>query len=186
MNNSLNDIWCVYFHAKDNNKNYSDNTAKLIEINTIEDFWRTFNNIPKPTDMFSEFGVPKKLLKRTNEVPNAISLFRKNSYPSWEDESNIKGFEWSLRKYKDFNDMNDLWKKLTVIAVGEIFEHSEVLNGVRIVDSTINNKLMYRLELWFSDTKYKDYFETAIKKQLVIPSHTKLLYREHFTLKENK
>ena len=34
----------------------------------------------------------QKLLKSTKEIPSAISLFRKNSYPTWEDKSNINGF----------------------------------------------------------------------------------------------
>lgn len=182
----LNDTWCVYFHAKNASKNYSDNTTKLIEFDDIEYFWRTFNNIPKPTVMFSEPGVHKKILKSTGEIPNAISLFRKNSYPSWEDPTNIKGFEWSIKKYKDFDQINDLWTILTTKIVSENFEHSEILNGVRIVDSTIDYKIMYRVELWFSDKKYKEYFETKIKDILEIPQYTKLLYREHSTLKETK
>ncbi len=186
MNYTLNDTWCVYFHAKNTQKNYSDNTTKLIEFNDINTFWGTFNNIPKPTDMFSEIGIPQKVLKRTGEIPNAISLFRKNSYPTWEDKSNLNGFEWSIRKYKNFHEMNDIWSNLIITVVGEFYEHSEKLNGVRIVDSTIDNKIMYRLEIWFSDKKYKDYFETKIKELLNLPKFTKLLYRDHSTLKENR
>ena len=182
----LNDTWCVYFHAKDINKKYSDNTKKLIEFNNIEYFWRTFNNIPKPTEMFSEIGVNKKVLKSTGEVPGAISLFRKNSYPTWEDSTNINGFELSIKKYKDFDKINDFWNNLTVIAVGENFDNSNILNGIRIVDSTINYKIMYRIELWFSDKQYKEYFETKIRDILEIPQYTKLLYREHSTLKETR
>ena len=186
MEYPLNDTWCLYFHAKNSDKKYSQNTTKLIEINNIKDFWGTFNNIPKPTEMFSEHGVHKKVLKATGEVPGAISLFRKNSYPTWEDDTNINGFEWSIRKYKDFESMNFLWINVIANTVGENFEHSDILNGVRIVDSTIDNKYMYRIELWFSDKKYKEFFETKIKEILGIPLYTKLLYREHSTLKENK
>ena len=180
----LNDTWTVYYHAKNAQKKYNDNTEKLIEFNTIEYFWRTFNNIPKPTDMFSEPGLTKKL-KRTGEVPGAISVFRSNSYPSWEHETNFKGFEWSLRKYKDFEEFNTLWILLLITAIGEDFEHSKTLNGVRIVDCTVDNKLMYRIECWFSDKNHKEYFENKIKKLLDLPYYTKLLYREHSTLKEN-
>jgi hypothetical protein len=186
LNFPLNDTWCVYFHAKDSKKKYADNTAKLIEIDNVKDFWGTFNNIPKPTDMFSEPYVPQKVLKRTGEIPNAISLFRKHSYPTWEDNSNMKGFEWSIRKYKDFNEVNDLWKNLIAIVVGENYEHSEILNGVRVVDCTIDNKIMYRIEIWFSNKKFKEYFESKIKELLKLPTYTKLLYREHSTLKENR
>jgi hypothetical protein len=134
--------------------------------------------------MFSEPYNYKKTLKRTGEIPGAISLFRKNSYPTWEDPTNVKGFEWSIRKYKDFYELNNLWMILIVKTVGEDFDHSEILNGVRIVDSTIDYKIMYRVELWFSDKKYKEYFETKIKEILEIPLYTKLLYREHSSLKE--
>ena len=184
MEHELNDTWCVYFHAKNNNKKYSDNTTKLIEFNNIQDFWGTFNNIPKPTDMFSEPGALNKILKSTREVPGAISIFRKNSFPTWEDNSNIGGFEWSIRKYKDFYDINLLWNNVIIKTIGENFEHSDILNGVRVVDSTLDNRIMYRIELWFSNKKYKEYFETKIKDILEIPTYTKLLYREHSTLKE--
>ena len=186
MEYPLNDTWCLYFHAKNSDKKYSQNTTKLIEINNIKDFWGTFNNIPKPTSMFSEPGVHKKVLKATGEVPGAISLFRKNSYPTWEDSTNIKGFEWSIRRYKDFEQLNYQWINLVMKTVGENFDHSEILNGVRIVDSTIDYKIMYRIELWFSNKKYKEYFKTKIKEILEVPPYTKLLYREHSTLKETR
>ena len=186
MEYPLNDTWCVYLHIKNASNNYSDNTKKLIDINNINDFWCTFNNIPKPTDMFSTINKPHKVLKNTNETPGAISLFRKGSYPTWEDPTNIKGFEWSLRKYKDFEQLNDLWLNLIIKIVGEDYNHSDILNGVRIVDSTIDYRIMYRIELWFSDKKYKEYFETKIKDILNVPQHTKLLYREHSTLKETR
>ena len=64
------------------------------------------------------------------------------------------------------------------MTIGENFDNSNILNGIRIVDSTINYKIMYRIELWFSDKEYKEYFETKIKDILEIPLYTKLLYRE--------
>ena len=103
-----------------------------------------------------------------------------------EDPSNTKGFEWSIRKYKDFYEINYQWINLAIKIVGENFEHSGILNGIRIVDCTIDNKIMYRLEVWFSVKKYKEYFETKIKEILEVPNYTKLLYREHSSLKETK
>ena len=72
------------------------------------------------------------------------------------------------------------------MTIGENFDNSNILNGIRIVDSTINYKIMYRIELWFSDKEYKEYFETKIKDILEIPLYTKLLYREHSALKETR
>ena len=184
MEYPLNDTWCVYFHAKDSKKKYSDNTAKLIEVSDIKNFWGTFNNIPKPSDMFSEPGRLHKILKRTGETPAAMSLFRKNSYPTWEDSTNFDGYEWSIKKYKQFDQVNDMWFNLIAWVVSEDYDNSETLNGIRIVDCTIDNKVMYRIELWFSDKTFKNYFDKKIKDILNMPQHCKLLYREHSTLKE--
>ena len=179
----LNDEWCIYFHIKNIKKSYAENTIKLIEFDTIKNFWNIFNNIPKPSNMFSELNLKKKI-KGTNDIPGGISVFRKNSFPSWENHTNINGFEWSIRKYKDFEEINNLWKLVLINIIGENFEYSEILNGARIVDSSIDNKIIYRIEIWFSDKKFKEYFECKIKDILNLPHYTKLLYREHSTLKE--
>ena len=186
LNCKFNDVWSLYFHAKNAEKKYNDNTTKLIDIDNIKDFWGTFNNIPKPSKMFSEPGVPQKVLKRTGEIPNALSLFRYGSFPTWEDPTNIKGFEWSIRRHTNFEQLNELWYNLISKVVCENYEHSDVLNGVRFVDCSIDNKVIYRIEVWFSSKKYKEYFETKIKDIMELPHHTKLLYREHSTLKETK
>ena len=183
MDSLFNNSWILYFHAKDKTKNYSDNTTFIINIKTIKDFWGTFNNFPKPTEMFSD-GINIKRVKHTGETPNALSFFKENSYPSWEHESNINGFEWSIRKFKDLRDINSLWEKLLVCIVSENFEYSEIINGVRIVDCTIENKLMYRFEIWFNNKNYKDYYESKIKELLSLPQHTKMLYRDHSAVKE--
>ena len=179
----LNDTWTLYFHAKDTNKKYNDNTSKVIDISTIADFWGTFNNFPKPLEMFSEYG-KTKIVKRTNETPGALSFFRKNSYPTWEHESNTNGFEWSFRKYKDFEDTNTLWEKLLLTVVSENFEHADIINGIRIVDCSVDYRITYRIEVWLSDKNYKEFFDTKIKQILEIPQFIKLLYRDHSTLKE--
>ena len=186
MDYRLNDTWCVYFHAKNLNKNYSDNTTKLIEFDNIEYFWRTFNNIPKPTDMFSEPYNYKKTLKRTGEVPGAISLFRKNSYPTWEDDSNKHGFEWSIKIFKDLEFIDEYWLDSLVTLVSENFEYSEKINGIRIVDCSIDNfKISYRFEIWFNDKKFKNYFEENINDIFkIFKCNHKLIYRDHQVLKE--
>lgn len=186
MNYPLNDSWNFYFHAKNSDKKYSENTTKLITVSDIKDFWGTVNNIPCPTDMFSEPHALNKQLKRTGEKPAAISLFRVNSYPTWEDPTNTNGYELSMRKIKDLYSVNEQWNNIMALVVGENFEHSEILNGVRIVDCTIDDKIMYRIEFWFSDKLHKDYFENKIKQSLNIPKFIKLMYRDHCSLKETK
>ena len=184
MDSSLNAEWVLYFHAKNKDKLYADNTTLLMKIDTIKLFWQTLNNIPKPLAMFSD-GVTKKIIGRTGETPNALSFFRSNSYPSWEHKSNINGFEWSFRKFKDVRDINILWINLLIFIISEENEHSDSINGARIVDCTIDNKVMYRIEIWLNNKDLKDYFEIKLKEVLNVNTYTKLLYRDHSVVKES-
>ena len=78
-----------------NSKSYEDNMAKLCEVATIEDFWRAYNNIPKPSAIFYDGRTRKRFTDRAIE---SFSLFKKNIKPEWEDPANRTGAEWFCRK----------------------------------------------------------------------------------------
>lgn len=89
--------WVVWEHrAPDKNaKSYEDNMAKLCEVATIEDFWRAWNNIPSPSQIFFDGRSHKRFANRTVE---AFSVFKKDIKPEWEDPANRAGAEWFCRK----------------------------------------------------------------------------------------
>ena len=89
--------WVMWEHrAPDkNSKSYEDNMAKLCEFATIEDFWRLWNNVPKPSAIFYDGRTKKKFKDRTVE---SFSLFKKGIKPEWEDAANRTGAEWFCRK----------------------------------------------------------------------------------------
>ena len=180
----LNREWTLYFHAKNQGKKYADNKEKLIDIPDIHTFWGTMNNMPTPSQMFSDGTGVKKILKRTGQTPNALSFFVKGIDPSWEDPKNINGGEWSIRKFKEVVCVDELWQNLLVNLIGETFENSEHVNGVRVVDCTRGDAVMYRIEIWFDSTKYNVFFEKKIKEICGLPNHSKLLYRDHSSVKE--
>ena len=70
MEYSLNDTWTLYLHYKDLGTNYNENLEKLMEIDNIQTFWQTYNNIPSILDLFSD-GVNIKKIKRNNSTPCA-------------------------------------------------------------------------------------------------------------------
>ena len=181
-NLKLDDTWIFYFHAKNMGKLYNDNTLKLIEVNNVADFWGTYNNIPEPSKMFYD-GINSKILKKTGQTPSAISVFRKDIYPAWEDQLNIDGFELSIKRFNDKN-IDLLWKDALLFLIGESCEHSDILNGIRVVDCSYGGKVINRVEFWFKDKQYKTYFENVIKKTFNLAQNTKLMYREHSVLKE--
>ena len=47
--------WVFWEHRVPDKKqsSYEDNMAKLCEMATVEDFWRAWNNIPKPSQLFA-------------------------------------------------------------------------------------------------------------------------------------
>lgn len=188
---SLNRAWTLYFHAKDKSKNYATNTIKIMDIFTIEDFWGCLNNTPKPCDLFYD-GYIQKQLKITDRykgetegtiyTPNAWSFFEKGVNPTWDDPSNINGAEWSIRKFNGLKDISDMWITTLVNLVGEVFDYSHHIKGIRIVDSTLPEKPMYRLEVWFDKVEVSDIIQNHIKQIFNIKSH--LLYRVHKNVKE--
>ena len=180
----LNREWTIYFHAKNQGKKYADNKEKLMDISDIHTFWCTMNNIPKPSEMFSDGTKNVKTLKRTGQVPNAISFFAKGVDPCWEDPKNINGAEWSIRIFKNVEPADDIWLKFIVELIGETFDNSEHVNGVRIVDCTRDTQVMYRIEIWYDSVEYKSFFENKIREICGISQHCRLLFREHSTVKE--
>ena len=89
--------WVIWEHRSPdkNSKSYEDNMEKLCEVATVEDFWRAFNNIPKPSNIFFDGRTRKRFANRSVE---SFSLFKKNIKPEWEDAANRTGAEWFCRK----------------------------------------------------------------------------------------
>lgn len=179
----LNRNWTLYFHAKDKSTNYDNNTLKIMDINTIEDFWGTFNNVPRPLDLFGD-GYVVKALKINGKLytPNAWSFFQTGVKPTWDDDANINGAEWSIRKFNGLKEISNMWMTFLLHLVGENFEHSQHIKGIRIVDSTLPEKPMYRLEIWFDKLEVSDAIHKYIKDLFNIKNN--LLYRVHKNVKE--
>ena len=75
-----------------------------------------------------------------------------------------------------------MWMTALLDLVGEMFDYSHHIKGIRIVDSTLPEKPMYRLEIWFDSTEISDTIHTHIKSLFNIKSN--LLYRVHKNVKE--
>ena len=180
---SLNRRWTLYFHSKDKTKNYDANTIKIMDISTIEDFWGCFNNTPLPCDLFYDGHVQKALkLDGTIYIPNAWSFFEHGVKPTWDDPANINGAEWSVRKFNGLKDISGMWMTFLVDLIGETCDYSHHIKGIRIVDSTLPGKPMYRLEIWYDTIEVSDDIQSYIKQLLNIK--TNLLYRVHKNIKE--
>merc|ERR1712194_627098 len=113
-----------------NSKSYEDNMAKLCEFATIEDFWRLWNNIPKPSAIFYDGRTKKKFKDRTVE---SFSLFKKGVKPEWEDAANRTGAEWFCRKTFPMPQLDSFWQDLVLGMVGETIDPADEICGARVV-----------------------------------------------------
>jgi len=179
----LKDTWSLYLHYKDLGKLYNDNIEKLIDISDIKTFWGTYNNIPRISDLFSDGNSIKKI-KRTGATPCAYSFFRNSIFPCWEDPKNSNGFELSIRNNYNFKMLEDQWlNSMLRLISGD--EKLNCINGVRVVDCTKGKSVLYRMEFWVSDEKFKNEIENILKSELFSLNKYILMYRSHSNMKEN-
>jgi hypothetical protein len=179
----LKNKWSLRLHYKDLGKLYNDNIEKLLDISDIRTFWCTYNNIPKIYELFSD-GINTKKIKRTNATPCAYSFFKDDIFPCWEDPMNNKGFELSIKNNYNFNMLQNQWlnSMLRLISGNESLE---CINGIRIVDCTKGKSVLYRMEFWINDEKFKDDVENILKSELFNLNKYNLMYRTHVNIKEN-
>lgn len=178
----LRDTWSLYLHYKNLGKLYNDNIEKLIDIPDIKTFWETYNNIPTISELFSD-GIRVKKIKRTGATPCAYSFFKRNIFPCWEDPMNNNGFELSIRNNYNFIMFQDQWlNSLLQLISGN--EKLDCINGIRVVDCTKGKSVLYRMEFWVSDEKFKTEVEDILKSELFSLNKYILMYRSHVNIKE--
>ena len=141
--------WVIWEHrAPDkNSKSYEDNMSQLCEIATVEDFWKAYNNIPKPSAIFFDGRTRKKFKDRTVE---SFSLFKKNIKPEWEDVQNRTGAEWFCRKTFPGPQLDEFWQSLVLGMIGETIDPNDDICGARVVDKSgaRGGNAVFRIELW--------------------------------------
>jgi len=183
--------WTLYDHEKGTKTDYEKNTRMVGNFDNVIDFWSYFNSVPGPSSLFfqKETGKPYYMFNGKKREIASISLFRTGIEPRWEDPKNTNGSDLSLRKFynKDMTPvvfLDNLWLFLSMACVGEQFTNSDTITGIRCIDSSIiaSSKPLYRIELWFSDTKditIRNKLEKEFINFLKLSTNDKLSYSEH-------
>eukprot|EP00953_Heterococcus_sp_UTEX-ZZ885_P008206 4924-Heterococcus_DN1.PRE.1 len=71
----LQNTWSIWEHeASKNSSDWGSNMSDLGNFNTVEDFWRYYNNIPKPSQVFFDGKSKKRVGDRQIE---SFSIFKK-------------------------------------------------------------------------------------------------------------
>ena len=96
---------------------------------------------------------------------------------------NVNGFEFSVKNNFNLVLLQEQWMDSIVKIVSYDNDLLSHINGIRIVDCTKFNSVLYRMEFWIDDVKNKNKIETLLKNEFNLKSYS-FLYREHSGLKE--
>eukprot|EP00536_Pseudo-nitzschia_multiseries_P009927 jgi/Psemu1/242564/estExt_Genewise1.C_2890037 len=159
----LQNEWVMWEHKanqgpKDPDK-WKENMKQLCKISTVEDFWRYFQHVPKPSQVFFD-GDCRKLVGSEQKTVEEYSFFKNGIEPEWGDPQNLTGGEWFCRQYLELDVLDLYWQNLVMSCVGETINDAvapedggdsieQYVNGARVVDKSRHYPL-YKLELWLN------------------------------------
>jgi len=88
-------------------ESYESNLRDIGTFGTVEDFWRYYNHMVKPS----------KIENNSN-----YHLFKKGIKPMWEDSANAKGGKWVITMKGDRSLADSLWENVILSLVGETLD----------------------------------------------------------------
>jgi len=181
MTYPLQDTWVIWEHRVVTDNGYNSASVELAEFSSVDDFFKYIKHIPFPSNFFYTRGGERSKLGGRDVV--GFSCFKKGILPCWEDPQNINGAEWRIRKFKTLEDVDTAWVDIIMLAIGNTSGND--ITGVRVVDSSnlSQNKQMYNVEIWFSNTDDYSSIENILTDDLRIDI-SKMYYRVHSQAKE--
>eukprot|EP00522_Entomoneis_paludosa_P014871 CAMPEP_0172452820 /NCGR_PEP_ID=MMETSP1065-20121228/10366_1 /TAXON_ID=265537 /ORGANISM="Amphiprora paludosa, Strain CCMP125" /LENGTH=212 /DNA_ID=CAMNT_0013204939 /DNA_START=192 /DNA_END=830 /DNA_ORIENTATION=+ len=135
---------------------WKDNMNELAHFSTVQEFWRNFNHIPTPSQVFFDGDCRKKVGPDLRTIEE-FSLFKKGIEPEWGDPANANGGEWFCRQALEGEVLDLYWQNLVLAVVGETIEDavsagkdgSGVINGIRVLDKS-RNFPQFKIEIWIN------------------------------------
>lgn len=131
----LQHAWCLWVlqYSLSTKDNWQNSQMNVHAYDTVEDFWRAFNNINSPS--------------RLGNID--FSVFKKDIAPAWEDETCRQGGRWlaKLDKLRP-EDFDELWLNVILTMIGEGFGEPGLCVCGAVVSSRAKNS---KMALWLSE-----------------------------------
>jgi translation initiation factor 4E len=120
---------------------------KLCEFQSVENFWRYYEALPRPSTFFG--NQDRRRLKLGGRDLEGLGIFLHDVCPEWEKNS---GRHCEIGGIVDLQVLDAMWETLCLAIVGENVMDSMSVIGARVVDKAKAKKPLYRLEVWVSST----------------------------------
>lgn len=119
-------------YSNQSEKDWLSDYKKIWVCDTIENFWRLYNNIPNWNDLSSG---------------TMYAMFKKGINPSWEDEYNEGGFSWILyiSQRVPNSGVEEIYLNILLMLIGNTFEYNILLNGCTFEKKARGDKIVF----WF-------------------------------------
>ena len=145
---ALEHTWVLWEHKQVNNKeDWKNSMREVCEFSTVEEFWKYWSFIPRPSEVLYDGKSHKQVDGRTID---AFSLFKKGIRPEWEDPENKNGAEFMCRKTMAPELLDQYWENMVLGLIGETIDAADDVCGCRVVDKSKkqSTRTMFRLEMW--------------------------------------
>ena len=96
---------------------------EVCTFSTVEDFWRYYNNIPRPSEIFYDGETRKKVGPEKKTIVE-YNLFKKGIEPEWGDPQNATGGSFFIRQSLDSSTLDMYWQNLVFGLIGETIENN--------------------------------------------------------------
>ena len=146
---SLHREWQVWY---DNPKQapadttWKENLKNVGCFNTVQKFWRIFNNIKPPSQL---------------AIGSNYHIFKRGVEPMWEDPMNAKGGKWVMtipKKDAKAGRLDEWWLHTVLAVIGETMDEAgDVVCGC-VVSA---RKREDRIALWLRSNKFEDAMQTG-------------------------
>ena len=147
-----------------NTDEYETQMKKIVEFDTIESFWETFQHIYKPDEC---------------KVGVEFQLFKAHIKPMWEDNYNKQGGKISIKLRKQFTTI--IWEEMILALLSGKLPVKDEINGIVISCKKDCNVL----QIWFRSYAYNivNDIKQCIRDVLQIPDEIELETRQFFRQK---
>jgi len=152
--------WVWYAHTQFVGE-YRSSYVKISNFDTVQMFWRLWNNIPSVNRIFSgrEYGVIQ------DQIIVGYSIFRNGILPEWEDVNNANGAEWWCRGALIPLSVENLWMEICILLIGNYMP--DQVTGVRLIyKNNRSNKANFKMEIWFSRSGEGDEVKHSVLRTL--------------------
>lgn len=159
----LQNRWTLWYDRTDgrvSQHHWQANLKRVVTFDTVEDFWRVFNNIRPASEL---------------AIGSNYHLFKENIEPSWEHIDNRFGGKWVANAKKD--KLDSMWLYAVLACIGEAFEYEAEICG-----AVVSIRKMHRIALW-TRTAQNETAQRSIgasyKRFLELPDQEVVGYQVH-------